>query len=159
MKGEDTSCARRLAISVLPQPVGPIIRMFLGVICAGHQVVALHVTVRVHNTTHSLLLLLLLFWAASLTPAAEQSWHADVHDAEGSPPEIRPQAVSPRQTCSHLCCQDVRELVAAPAVPQRDCDGTLCILRSRHTPHRQFSVGSPTVVLLACTSCPIPCQG
>jgi hypothetical protein len=32
MKGASESLAMRLAISVLPQPVGPIIRMFLGMI-------------------------------------------------------------------------------------------------------------------------------
>src|SRR3954471_2023727 len=34
MKGASASLARRRAISVLPTPVGPIIRMFLGVISA-----------------------------------------------------------------------------------------------------------------------------
>jgi hypothetical protein len=40
IKGDCTSWASRLAISVLPHPVGPIIRMFLGVICAPHRAIA-----------------------------------------------------------------------------------------------------------------------
>ena len=36
MNGAPVSLARRRAISVLPTPVGPIIRMFLGAIFAAH---------------------------------------------------------------------------------------------------------------------------
>lgn len=36
-KGASANLASRLAISVLPQPVGPIIRMFLGTISSWHR--------------------------------------------------------------------------------------------------------------------------
>jgi hypothetical protein len=42
MNGDDTSCANRRAISVLPQPVGPTIKMFLGVICRKEPTTTLH---------------------------------------------------------------------------------------------------------------------
>ena len=42
MNGARASRARRRAISVLPTPVGPIIRMFFGVISARSALVDLH---------------------------------------------------------------------------------------------------------------------